>query len=318
MHSTTLLDGGLVTTAVLITIGYVLFLWWFSTGALFLLVNRATHSHFTAITGMSVVSVTAIAGLVMTLDTATVEGAIIGFTCAITIWAWHELTFLTGVVAGRTSDPCPPDAKGFRRFRAAFLAIRDHEIALFATLIALAILSAGAANPFGLYTFALLWVMRLSAKLNLFFGVPFVAAEIMPQPLRYLVSYFRVDRPTVFFFASVGVSIAAFASLFTIAAGSNSPHIAIGTAAIASLLALAIAEHLFMVVPVHKTRLWSLLFPNAPKAEEADAPLTYRKDPLDYEKSILNYSNVMRPSASLPSAQHIPTTSRRRAKQMQA
>ncbi|MDZ7599695.1 MAG: DUF3623 family protein [Desulfobacterales bacterium] len=49
-----------------------------------------------------------------------------------------------------------------------------------------------AANPFGLWTFAVLFFARVSAKLNLFFGVPRINTEFLPRPLAHLPSHFRI------------------------------------------------------------------------------------------------------------------------------
>ena len=45
-------------------------------------------------------------------------------------------------------------------------------------------------NKVALWVFAVLWVMRLLAKLNLHFGVPNLGDELLPPRLRYLGTYF--------------------------------------------------------------------------------------------------------------------------------
>ena len=49
-------------------------------------------------------------------------------------------------------------------------------------------------NHFAMAMFAMLWMMRLSSKLNLFLGVPMLNAELLPPQLLHLRSYFRRQR----------------------------------------------------------------------------------------------------------------------------
>ena len=77
----------------------------------------------------------------------------------------------------------PPGAG--RRARgscAAFRTVAWHETVLVAVLGALAYAAWGAANPFALWTFALLFCARVSAKLNLYLGVPFINTSLPAQP----------------------------------------------------------------------------------------------------------------------------------------
>ena len=52
--------------------------------------------------------------------------------------------------------------------------------------------------------------MRVSAKLNLFFGVPEVGLQYLPSHLTYLGSYFKQGRVSLFFYATVAVSSGAW------------------------------------------------------------------------------------------------------------
>jgi 5-aminolevulinate synthase len=60
--------------------------------------------------------------------------------------------------------------------------------------VALWVWLADAANPVALWTYLILWGMRLSAKLNLFLGAPNVAEEFLPDRMYYLTTYFS-KRP---------------------------------------------------------------------------------------------------------------------------
>jgi putative photosynthetic complex assembly protein 2 len=55
----------------------------------------------------------------------------------------------------------------------------------------LALWAVGPPTPSGFWTFAVLFFARISAKLNLFFGVPRINTEFLPRPLAHLPSHFR-------------------------------------------------------------------------------------------------------------------------------
>ena len=100
--------------------------------------------------------------------------------------------------------------------------------------------------------------MRLSAKLNLFLGVPFLHDDWLPAHLRYLRSYFRV-RPMNFLFP-VAVSAATIVTFVLVQAALGpdaTPADATGRLLLASLLGLAVLEHWFMVLPLPVAALWS-------------------------------------------------------------
>ena len=59
-----------------------------------------------------------------------------------------------------------------------------HELAIVATALAVVAVTWGGANQVGTWTFLLLWAMRLSAKLNVFLGVPNLTEQFLPEHLR--------------------------------------------------------------------------------------------------------------------------------------
>ena len=63
-------------------------------------------------------------------------GAYLGFTCALAVWGWHEMSFLMGIVTGPRKIECPcRTAAGWSRFRLAAATLIWHEIALAATAV---------------------------------------------------------------------------------------------------------------------------------------------------------------------------------------
>ena len=178
---------------------YVVFLWWFSTGAILWLDRRPKVTYRWSLIAVTVIAAVAGCGLAASLRDATPFGAVIAFTCALAIWGWHELTFLTGLISGPQRTACPSDVPGWRRFILATSTLIYHEIALLLTALVIAAVSWQAPNQFACWTFLVLFFSRLSAKLNLFFGVPNFSDELFPDHLRYLSSYLRRSPASALF-----------------------------------------------------------------------------------------------------------------------
>lgn len=64
-------------------------------------------------------------------------------------------------------------------------------MALLVLGIAVLLPSLGSPNQVAAQTWLVLWVMRLSAKLNIFLGVKNFYEPFLPASLHYLLSYFR-------------------------------------------------------------------------------------------------------------------------------
>jgi putative photosynthetic complex assembly protein 2 len=248
-----------------------LFLWWFSTGAILWRVRHAdrldgrAHAQ-SVLMGLPLLAL-GIWGLGVSLDETDPNGTYIAFLSALAVWGWIELAFLSGVITGPNTDPCPPFARGWDRFWRATLTLIWHEATLVAALALLTYAAWNAANPFGLYTFALLFFARASAKLNLFFGVPRINVEFLPRPLAHLASHFRHARMNWLF--PVSVTALTFATGCWLERAISAPTDAtlIGHILLAALTALALLEHWFMVLPLPDQKLWRWMLPDSPSTD---------------------------------------------------
>ena len=236
---------------------FALFTWWFSTGVLLYidhLPRRTFKVSFAIATGLALL---ALWGLVASSQSTSNVAAYIAFVCAVVIWAWHELTFLMGFVTGPRKSPCPPDASEWHRLRLAVEIVIHHELALAATVVLMKGLTWEAPNEVGTTTFLVLWVMRLSAKFNLFLGVHNLTTEFIPDHLSYMLTYFRQARLNPLMPISVAAGTAGVVWLTGHAlALPTEPFIATATGLLATTLALAVLEHLFLVLPVPDAWLW--------------------------------------------------------------
>jgi putative photosynthetic complex assembly protein 2 len=231
-------------------------LWWSSTGAVLYLDARDSRTYGRTFVGASVIALGALLLAAAVRDDVTIRGAVLAFFAGLACWAWQLVGFYTGFITGPRKAPCPADCVGWPRFVAALRTSLRHEIAALLGALALAALSARAPNPVALWTYLLLWGMHGSAKLNLFFGVPNHGEDLLPEHLAYLKSYMTRRPMNLFFPVSVTLSTLAAAWLAERAWGASDAFGGASNAMLATLMALAVLEHWFLVAPVDGNALW--------------------------------------------------------------
>lgn len=242
--------------------------WWLSTGLVLAMVHRTERGKWGPAQVMPLMTLFGAGGLGLMwfgAQQTTPLGSYAGFFGALLVWAWHEAAFLTGALMGGRTGECPPALVGFARFRAAWEAICDHEIAILITGFVLWLALDDSANPFGLAAFGLLWGMRISAKLLIFFGAPNAVSELMPSRIAHLKSYFKTDHLTPLFYLLMAGALTLFVLLVFWARTATQDHSVVGHSLLATFMALAILEHLVLVLPVSDTALWRWAVPGGAK-----------------------------------------------------
>ncbi len=243
-----------------------LFLWWFSTGAILMAVRRAdregNRAHIWAVLMNLPFLVLGAVGFIDTLGNGTVMGAYVAFLSAIALWGWIELSFLTGVITGPNRSQMRDGAPEWERFVRAWGTVAYHEVLLAAVLAAMIYAAWGAENTVGMWTFAILFAARISAKLNLYLGVRKINLEFIPEPLTHLPSHFRVARMNALFPISItGLSFALACWMERLWMADTAGD-TVGFALLAALTALALLEHWFMVLPLPDEKLWRWMLPD--------------------------------------------------------
>jgi len=236
---------------------FALAVWWLSTGLILYLDGLPRHTFSTTLTVATALMGAALWGLHETRFDSGPTGAYCAFSCALLVWAWQELAFLLGAVTGPNRLPCPPGLGGWARTRLALLTVLHHEIALVVLAVAVAIAVGDGSNRIGWWTYLALWVMRQSAKLNLFLGARNLSEAFLPEHLRYLHSYFRRRAMNHLFPVSMLASTGAAALVWNhaLALQANAPQAA-GLALVGTLLALGALEHALLVLPLQPEALW--------------------------------------------------------------
>jgi putative photosynthetic complex assembly protein 2 len=249
---------------------YAVLLWWFTTGFI-LFLDGLPPATFRWSMAAATAALCA-AGYVLRSSAAdvSVSGAYTAFSCAILVWGWLEMSFLMGFITGPRKHACADRCCGWRHFVHATQAIAYNEIA---TLIgAAAVLAAtwDAPNQVALWTFFVLWSMRVSAKLNLYLGVPNLGEKFLPPHLRYLKSFFRRRAMNFLFPLSVTGSTLVLVLLAQACRAATDGFHSTAYALVGSLLALALLEHWFMVVPLPSEKLWKWALRRGRDSDGAD------------------------------------------------
>lgn len=234
----------------------VLAVWFLGTGLVAMISHRRRAAYGRALVIACICGFVGLGLVVLTAHTTAVWAIYASFLGGLLIWCWHEISFLTGAVAGTHADPCPAGARGWQRFSMATLALIHHEVALAMTAGLLLSLGAFTVNATGAYAFALLLLFRLSSKLNIYRGVPHLSDDLLPPHLAYLKSYFGPKRLR----ADLVLSIAAITGVALwfalLAVQADTPQAVAAAGLLGGLALLAALEHLFLALPFRDSALW--------------------------------------------------------------
>ncbi len=237
-------------------------IWFIATGLIAWADNR---ERTTFSRSLMIGSVAGIAGLIVILFaslSAEVWAVYLAFCGALMVWGWHELSFLTGAAAGPRRGLADPRLTGMARFRQAAATMMHHEVALAVTALLLISLAWNVPNQIGATVFVLMFAMRLISKINLFVGVPNSTAEMLPDHLAYLKTYFGPNRMTRLLIMSIAVltGVTIWFAALALAAPLGSAEM-VGASLLTTLALLGVLEHLFLALPFRDGMLWGWALP---------------------------------------------------------
>ncbi|MEM0977427.1 MAG: putative photosynthetic complex assembly protein PuhE [Pseudomonadota bacterium] len=253
-------------TTIWIAIFAACFIWWFSTGAILYVVQVADRggdfAHLNVTIATAPFLLIAIYGSVSANQVLDILSVYLAFMSAIIIWGWFELAFLCGVITGPKPEPCPPTATGFERFLRGWGAVAYSEMCLLSIAVLLIFVTQDAPNKFGMWTFMILLLARVSAKLNLYMGVPHINTEFLPRPVRHLASHFKTAKMNWLFPVSITALAGTLALWVERVPNAATEAAQVGYTLLATLTALALFEHWMMVLRVPDAKLWQWMLPN--------------------------------------------------------
>lgn len=234
---------------------YALLVWWFSTGVIIWLDLRPATFRWAMGVGTALLAIGLWQLGALSAD-GSVGAAYAAFTWAVLAWGWQEMAFFMGYVTGPRRVGPPEGASEWQRFVAGVQACLWHELAIAATGVVIIASSWGQPNQVGTWTYCLLWVMRLSAKLNFFLGVLNLGEQFIPPHLSYLRGYMRRRAMNGLFPISVAagmIGVVALALRFNMALTDTQTT---STVFLLTMLTLAVIEHWVMILPIPFARLW--------------------------------------------------------------
>jgi len=234
-------------------------LWWLSTVIALYRIGLPSSSYRKTFMLVSVIGAIGIVLFIASAATQTVFAAYASFAAALGIWSWHEVSYYLGFVSGPVPEACPPGVSRAQRFVRGVRASLHHELAIILTAVILMVLTFGAPNQVGLWTFCILWLMRWSAKLNIFLGVRNVHMEFLPQHLRYLATFMARRKMNPLF--PLSLLLAGVVLARVIGNGLTpeaTPFELTSSMLLATLLALAVLEHVLLMLKVPDAVLWRL------------------------------------------------------------
>ena len=236
---------------------FALFIWWFSTGVIMYLDGLPQRTFRWSMLGATIILLLALWGLVATANDTSLTGAYLAFTCGLLAWGWQQISFYMGYITGTRRVSCSEHCSGWRHFGHAVQVSIWHEFAIIAGAIVIFWLTWGGANQIGTWTFVVLWWMHQSAKLNVFFGVRNLNEEFLPEHLDFLKSYLTKKSMNLFFPVSVTISTMITVVLAQKAFATDaSTFEAVGFTFLTVMMALAILEHWFLILPIPAAALW--------------------------------------------------------------
>lgn len=253
---------------------FALFIWWFSTGVIVYLDGLPRRTFRWSMLGATAILGASLSGLAVSSADTSITGAYVAFTCGLLIWGWQEISFYMGYVTGPRKQACPEGCSGWRHFGHGIQTCLYHELAIIVAGAVVVWLTWGQPNQVGMWTFVVLWWMHESAKLNVFLGVRNLNEQFLPDHLQYLRGFLTKKPMNLLFPISVTISTVITAWLVQRAlAPDTTAFDAAGYTFLATLMALAVLEHWFLVLPLPAAALWNWWLRSHGKARPFDVEI---------------------------------------------
>ena len=240
---------------------FALFLWWFTTGAIFFLDSRPLHTFKWSMMGGTVMLGLAVWAVHLTAQQTDSTSAYLAFSAGLIAWGWQELSLYTGYVTGPRKIRCAEGCSGVRHFGHAIAANLWHELAIIIVAAIIWFIVKDQPNWTGFYTYVTLWGMHLSARLNVFLGVRNVSVEFVPPHMEVLKSFLTEKPMNMLFPVSVTIATTGVICLVGRAADATSDYAITSYSLLAAIMGLALVEHWMLVIPFSVQKLWSWSLP---------------------------------------------------------
>lgn len=234
---------------------YAVFVWWFSTVAILYLDGLPRRTFAWTLAAATALGFASLGAVIKLAEVSSTIAVYASFTGGLFIWAWLEVGFYTGFLTG-PRKVAEDGTSGWRHFVHATETTIYHELVSLGAAGLLIAATWDQPNQVGCWTFMALWVMQVSAKLNVFLGVRNLNEEFLPEHLKFLKSYLTQKPMNSLFPVSVTVSTVV-AVLLVDQAMQSSGTMAVASSFLATMVVLAVLEHWLLVLPLPTAALWS-------------------------------------------------------------
>jgi putative photosynthetic complex assembly protein 2 len=268
--------------------------WWLSTALIFFLDSLPQRTFRWSMLGGTVVLCGALWVIWFTASDTTTVAAYLAFAAALIVWGWQEMSFYMGYITGPRKQSCVPGCRGVKHFGHAVAANIWHELAIVSAALLIGWLTWNETNWVAHWTYLTLWLTHFSARLNVFLGVRNISIDFVPEHLQILKSFLRRRSMNLLFPFAITV-ITVITVLVVGEARKAAPGFEVtGLSLIGAVLALAVLEHWFLVLPFAPDRLWRWSLAGGEDAtgkKESRGTKSTGETGTDHNSPYLSYSN---------------------------
>jgi len=237
---------------------FVVALWSISTAVIFYLDSLAQRTFKYSMAAATLLLLVCAVAIVQLRDDDAMPSLAVSFAAGLLAWGWTEMALYMGYITGPRKQRCVEGCSGIEHFGHAISANLWHE--LIVIVLAIAIYLSGNETAFWSYT--MLWLMHLSARLNVFLGVRNVSAEFVPAHMDVLKSFLRQRKMNPLFPFSCLALLALSAYLISL------PQ-TFEVSMAATLAVIGLLEHILLMLPLPIERMWTWTLAHQGKPENS-------------------------------------------------
>jgi putative photosynthetic complex assembly protein 2 len=227
-------------------IAFVVVMWSVSTAVIFYLDSLPTRSFKYSMAAATFVLALGAVAMWQLRDAVSTVAIFASFAAGLWAWGWTEMALYMGYITGPRKQICAEGCGGVQHFGHAVSANLWHEIVVIAFAVAIYL----SGNETAFWSYAMLWLMHLSARLNVFLGVRNVSVEFVPDHMAVLKSFLRRRSMNPLFPFSCAALIGLTVYLIWL------PQTVSVTMA-ATLAAIGLLEHVLLMLPLPTEKLWT-------------------------------------------------------------
>lgn len=250
----------------LAAIAFVIVMWSTSTAVIFYLDSLPAHTFKYSMAAATLVLIGCSIAMVLLEDQSSTEAIATSFAAGLLAWGWTEMALYMGYITGPRKKRCAEGCSGLQHFGHAVNANLWHEI----VVIIFAIVIYLSANETSLWAYTMLWLMHLSARLNVFLGVRNVSAEFVPEHMDVLKGFLRQRTMNPLFPFSCLILIALTGYLI-----SSAQTFAMTMAA--TLASIGLLEHVLLMLPLPIEKMWAWSLSNRVETENVEAKADHHR-----------------------------------------